>query len=55
MKLADYIVLGLILSYCLFLILRRLILRKKNKGFSGCLGDCSRCSGCGGGKGKRIG
>lgn len=36
----DWLLLALIVGYCLYLVFGR-----KNKG--GCCGDCSQCSGCG--------
>lgn len=36
----DWLLLALIVGYCLYLLLR-----KKNKG--GCCGDCAQCRGCG--------
>lgn len=39
MKLTDYLLLGLVAGYCLWLLLRR---RKKT-----CTGCCAGCRGCG--------
>lgn len=39
MGVTDYILLGLILGYCLYVLFGR---KKK-----GCCGDCAKCGGCG--------
>ncbi len=39
MSALDWLLLALILGYCLYLLFRK-------KGGGGCCGDCSACSGC---------
>ncbi|MCE5190068.1 MAG: FeoB-associated Cys-rich membrane protein [Eubacteriales bacterium] len=46
MRLADYLLLAL-LAFGVFLVIRRMVKRKKEGSFCGCGGNCAECGGCG--------